>query len=152
MRHSNIIPISAGVGVVVLGLIGASLLRTPAPQLMDIQAPQIVEKPTPEPTKPEPPAPVGESITLSGIGNPRSLGGERSNPLHLNAGTYKIHVTHDGPGFFSMALNGRAYRDIVGQVGNTDVTVEYTLAEGDYWFGFQADGRWTVTITEPSNE
>jgi hypothetical protein len=88
---------------------------------------------------------------FSGIGN-NTLGGQRTESFTLEAGTYDVHTTHNGNGHYDLALfneQGKYVERIVSNNGNTDATKTITIAHtGVYWFDYQANGEWSITVTK----
>jgi hypothetical protein len=93
------------------------------------------------------PSPVGGPLTISGTGS------GTSQPFHLAGGLAVFHLTQQGSQDFTVSLQTRLGKYVVGLMRTTDGAQQGAravgVAAGAYVLFVATDGPWTVTVEQP---
>lgn len=90
---------------------------------------------------------TSQPIVLSGKGQ------EATKTFHLNGGLTRFEMTHNGNSNFIVHLmdtNGNVQEYVVNEIGAYNGSQAFNVPEGDYLLNVEADGSWTVKITQES--
>jgi hypothetical protein len=123
---------------------------TPVPTPTPSPIPSPTPTPTPVPPTPTPtPVPPPQVTKLSGTGK------QLTDPVQINEGLAIITLKHNGSSNFAVWLDGQATADhvdlLVNEIGSWQGSRATSIPEsGKYLFEVDADGPWSIEISQPT--